>query len=164
MPLFANILQTRRQSGHLQKYMEIDSHSMDSRLSQANHLGNSKLIYIYLIIYCLYYYRPQTKFGARQCFAPVCHSVHMGGGRGSAQPSLDADPPGVGQTPLDADPTWMQTPWGWADHPGCRPPLEADPNSEVGQRLGRGLDAEAPPPPIRSKSGRYASYWNAYLF
>ena len=63
-------------------------------------------------------------------------------------------PPRVGQTPLDADsprlgrPPRMQTPQCWADPPqvwvdplpGCRPSL------------------------IQSTSGRYASYWKAYLF
>ena len=77
---------------------------------------------------------------------------------GLGRPPMDADPPGLDrppwmQTVMDADPPglgrslpgcrllspglgrplWMQTPQGWAD------------------------------PPIRSTSGRDASYWNAYL-
>ena len=45
-------------------------------------------------------------------------------------------PPGLGDPPGLGRPPRMQTPRGWAD----------------------------PPPPIRSTSGRYASYRNAYLF
>ena len=61
---------------------------------------------------------------------------------------------------------WMQTPLDAyppdADPPIYRPPLDADPPT----------NADTPPPPprymgyygIRSTSGRYASYWNAFLF
>ena len=65
--------------------------------------------------------------GQGNVFTPVCHPVHRE--RGSA---LDADSPGVGQTP------WMQTPWmqippGWADPPRLgKPPVDADPPT-VGQ-------------------------------
>ena len=48
--------------------------------------------------------------------------------------------------PLDADPPWMQTPWGWADHPGCRPP-RCRPQT---LRLGGGwaeVWMQTPPPP-----------------
>ena len=96
---------------------------------------------------CLCFYRPQGNV-----FTPVCHSVHRG--TGSAQPLQ------------------MQTPQGWADPPRCRPPrcrpcrveqipLDADPPDTDPPGLCR------PPwmqtPAIRSTSGQYASYWNAYL-
>ena len=53
-------------------------------------------------------------------FAPVCHSVHGGGG--GIPEGTEADPPG----------------------PYTHPPPEADSG-------------------IRSTSGRYASFWNAFL-
>ena len=87
-------------------------------------------------------------------FTPVCHSIHRGGGRGvcptprrqtwGGQTPLEMQTPG--QTPLDGQ-TASQ---GWADPPGL-------------DRLPQGL-GRAPPTPIRSISGRYQSYWNAYLF
>ena len=54
-------------------------------------------------------------------------------------------PPGP-DTPLGPDPHWEQTPPGTrTPTPGPDPPQEADSS-------------------IRSTSGRYASYWNAFLF
>ena len=49
-------------------------------------------------------------------------------------------PPRLGQTPQ------MKTPWSWADPSRCRSPW-----------------TQTPPPPVRSTSGRYVSYWNGYL-
>ena len=40
----------------------------------------------------LHYYRPQTKFGARRIFAPVCHSVHKGGGTWAGTPPWQVHP------------------------------------------------------------------------
>ena len=92
----------------------------------------------------------KRSFGQGNVFTLVCHSVHRG--RGSAQPPR-MQTPWIGQTP------WMQTPHGWADPPGCRPPGLGRPPS---------LDADPPgvgqTPPIQSTSGRYASYWNTYLY
>ena len=77
--------------------------------------------------------------------ASVCHSVHRVG-----LPHLPPPPPTHRQTPLpDADPHWMQSPMD-ADPPGCRPP---PPAKRYTGYYG-----------IRSTSGRYASYWNAFLF
>ena len=42
-------------------------------------------------------------------------------------------------------------------------PLEADPPGRRHPPGGRPPQKEVPPPGIRSMSGRYASYWNAYL-
>ena len=76
----------------------------------------------------------------------VIHSVHRGGS-GMETPT----PPGRGPPP-GPDPSWHvdplrdQTPLAWRDPPGMEnPPLEADSG-------------------IRSTIGRYASYWNAFLF
>ena len=44
---------------------------------------------------------------------------------------------------------------GLPNPPGCRPPGLGRPHQG---------GANSHPPPIRSTSGRYASYWNAYLF
>ena len=94
------------------------------------------------------------------------------GGLGSG---LDADSPRVGQTPLGLGrPPPMQTPLGLGRPPqvgqtsrGCRPPrVGQTPWGWAGlpwMQTPRGW-ADPPPPPIRSTSGRYASYWNAHLF
>ena len=107
----------------------------------------------------------RRSLGQGNVFTPVCHSVHRG--VGLPNPLPDTDPPR--QTP------WMQTslgwtdppiqispdadPPGWADPPGVgqTPPMQTLPDADP-----RGL--ADPPFPILSTSGRYASYWNAYLF
>ena len=86
------------------------------------------------------YYRPQRSCGQGNIFTPVCHSVHRGG-------MSEADPPGrhtaprAGTPPLRAGTPPIGTP------PQTRPPPPS-----------READAS-----IRSMSGRYASYWNAFL-
>ena len=81
----------------------------------------------------------KRSLGQGNVFRSVCHSVHRGRGfcptpLDADLPGLDrfppgcrppgwADPPGVGQTPLDANPSQVgQIPRGWGDPPGCRPP------------------------------------------
>ena len=76
-----------------------------------------------------------------------------------ADTPLGADNP-LEETPPGADTPWDQTPPG-VDTPQSRHPPEQTPQS----RHPLGTD---PPPPgadsgIRSTSGRYASYWNAFL-
>ena len=84
---------------------------------------------------------------------------------GADPPGADTHPPGADtpqsrhplrsspleQTPPPSRPPWEQTP------PGADTPSGADPPRE----------ADTPPPEadsgIRSTSGRYASYWNAFL-
>ena len=132
----------------------------------------------------LYFYRPLTKFGARSWFYN-CLSFCSQGRRGVCPIPLDADPTGC-RSPsyLDADPIPLD-----ADllPPGCRPPspwmqtpqpLDADPPPEadpIRMQTPFPLDADPPgsipppprsrpPPLIRSTSGRYTSYWNAYLY
>ena len=95
------------------------------------------------------YYRPQ-----RSCyvFIRVCHSVNRGGGL--PQCMLGYHPPQEGGMPLGSRP----------------PPKKAAPRPKKEGPLGKQTppfkkEADPPPPPprIRSMSGRYASYWNAYL-
>ena len=68
-------------------------------------------------------------------FTSVCHSVH--GGLVCLSTCWDT-------------PHWADTPW--ADKPGA----ETTPSQTLPGR-------QHPPPEIRAISGRYASYWNAYL-
>ena len=69
---------------------------------------------------------------------PVCHSVHRGG-RGSASMHAGIPPP-------EADTTHPPPPSPGPDTPPLsRPPPRSDSS-------------------IRSTSGRYASYWNAFFF
>ena len=75
-------------------------------------------------------------------------------GGGSAQPPVGR--PGGGKPP-------------WRCRPLGRPPWMGRPPPRVGQTPPGWTDsprgwAEPPPTPIRSISGRYQSYWNAYLF
>ena len=69
-------------------------------------------------------------------------------------------PPGPGRPPLTRQtPPGPDPPGSGRPPPGTRPP-----------RTGRSPRDQTPPPPretdssIRSTSGRYASYWNAFLF
>ena len=85
---------------------------------------------------------PTTEVWGKVMFLHLFVILFIGGpvgrpGRGGQTP-LDADPH-LGRLPLGRPP-WMQTPWD-ADPPRCRPPSQDT-----------------------STSGRYASYWNAYLF
>ena len=87
----------------------------------------------------------------------VIHSVHRGG---LPQCMLGYHPPG-GRPPKTRHPPGPDPHPPKADHhpPGTRPPQKQTPPSR-----------EQTPPPreanssIRSTSGRYASYWNAYLY
>ena len=61
-------------------------------------------------------------------------------------PDGEGEPPSPdGEPPLDGEPPRMENPPRWRTPPDGEPPLEADSS-------------------IRSTSGRYASYWNAFLF
>ena len=80
-----------------------------------------------------------TKLGQGNVFTGACHSVH-GGGAASVHAGIPPPPPPREQTPPRADP-----PPGADTPPEQTPPREADAS-------------------IRSMSGRYASYWNAFSF
>ena len=115
---------------------------------------------VYCYVRALYLFSSSYIFTARKrslgqanVFTPVCHSVYGG----VCPTPLDADPlPGLDRPPRRmrtrpelGRPPRMQTPLpGWEDPPRCNPP--------------RGLGRQTQP--IRSTSGRYASYWNAYYF
>ena len=99
---------------------------------------------------CNYYYRPQRSW-AKVIFSQACvkNSVHRGRVSASVHAGMHQPPPPQ-QTPYPPSrtrpppprsrhPLWEQTPTR------SRPPQEADCS-------------------IRSTSGRYASYWNAFLF
>ena len=83
------------------------------------------------------YYRPQRSCGQGYVFTRVCDSVHRGGGSGQGElpPGRENPPPPQDQTPP------------WSRHP----PEQTPPPR-------RAADSS-----IRSTSGRYASYWNAFL-
>ena len=130
-----------------------------------------------------------TKLGQGNIFTSVCQEFCPRGGGGLPQcmlgytihpppgparqtPPDQADPPGTRQTPPgagDPPPRTRQTPPDQADPPtplgaGDSPRDQADP-----PRSRRPPGAGNPPPreadcSIRSTSGRYASYWNAFLF
>ena len=107
------------------------------------------------------YYRPQRSCGQGNVFTGVCLST----GRGGCLPQCMLGchtPPGPGRPPWDqGDPPGPgRPPWDQADPPGTR---------QTPPGPGRTPQDQADTPPeadssIRSTSGRYASYWNAFLF
>ena len=87
-----------------------------------------------------------TKLWPRLCFYTCVWFCSRGGLRAGRPPRAGRTPPWQGETPRQGTPP----PPGWENPPeqtppGTRPPREADSS-------------------IRSTSGRYASYWNAFLF
>ena len=118
------------------------------------------------------HYRPQRSCGQANIFTPVCHSVHRGGSASVHAGIPPPPPPGPGRPPLDqADtphppgpgrPPWTRQTPPWTRQ--TRPPQTRHP---PWTRHPPPPD-QAPPPEadssIRSTSGRYASYWNAFLF
>ena len=95
-----------------------------------------------------YVYRPQRSCGQGYVFTRVCDSVHRVGV--SVQtPLAGRTPPGTRQTPPPG-PSSRPPPRDQAD----TPPDQADTPPGPGRH----------PPSIRSMSGRYASYWNAFLW
>ena len=97
-------------------------------------------------------------------------SVHRGVGvsasvhAGIPHPPQEADPPEADtppqeQTPPTADTPQEQTP------PKSRHPPEADtPQEQTPPRSRHPLKSRHPPPRYGHCCGRYASYWNAFLF
>ena len=139
------------------------------------------------------YYRPQRSCGQGYVFTRVCDSVHRGGVCLSAcwdtatplpgrRPSCQGDPP-EGGTPEKEAPPWKENPQGGDPQEGGTPlprrstppptKREAPPGPHPRGKL-RGIRSRPTPkgeierdqiqaPHIRSMSGRYASYWNAFL-
>ena len=125
-------------------------------------------------------YRPQTKF-AKVMFLhlSVSHSVHRGEYLGQVPPR-QVHPQGR-YTPQAGTPPSRYTPW--QVHPQAGTPQAGTPPKQVhplgrytpgqvhppGRHTPPGTNPGQVPPPsryyeIRSMSGRYASYWNAFLF
>ena len=134
----------------------------------------------------LCFYRPQRSCGQGNIFTPVCHSVHRGV---LPQCMLGYQPPPDHTPPIPRDHTHPQGP----DPPGTRSPQDQTPTPPPGTRppppgttppprdqthttwdqTPTPLGPHHPPGPdphpreadssIRSTSGRYASYWNAFL-
>ena len=115
-------------------------------------------------------------------FTPVCHSFCSRGGGGGSAPVHAGIPP-LEQTPPGADPPGSRHP----PRPGRHPPTRADttppgpgrhppgPGRHPPDQADTPWTRQTPPrtrPPspreadcsIRLTSGRYASYWNAFLF
>ena len=94
-----------------------------------------------------------TKLRQGNVFTGICDSVHRGGGSASVHagihPPWSRPPPGAETHPLGADPPRSRPPRN-------RPPQEQTPPSRHPPR-----EADSG---IRSTSGRYTSYWNAFLF
>ena len=138
---------------------------------------------------CYHFYRPQRSCGQGYVFTRVCDSVHGGGlrrtppGPGRHHPpgtrQTPPPPPGTRQTPplpgpgrhpWQGEPPWTkENPPDQADTPPAgrtprtkknpSPPDQADTPTPGPRRTPREEDCS-----IRSISGRYASYWNAFLF
>ena len=103
------------------------------------------------------YYRPQRSCGQGYVFTRVCDSVN--GGVSGEPPQDQADPPARGEPPRDQ----ADTPLGPRRPPGPGRPLPPGPGRppRTRQTLPRPREEDCS---ILSMSGRYASYWNAFLF
>ena len=111
------------------------------------------------------FYRPQRSCGQGYIFKPVCHSVHRAAGSASVHAGMPphTPPPRSRHPPPRPDPPRADTPPPSRTPPQSRhsPPQQTPPRPDT--------PPEQTPPPeadssIRSTSGRYASYWNAFLF
>ena len=121
-------------------------------------------------IYILHrYYRPKRSFGQGNIFTPVCHSFCSQGGEGFSQPGgFSLPPPRHGEPPRSRHPPppgW-RTPPGMENHP---PPGWRTTHTHTPPGRRTTPPGWRPPHPeadsgIRSTIGRYASYWNAFLF
>ena len=126
----------------------------------------------------VFHYRPQTKFAKvvtgrkRSCgqgyvFTRVCDSVNRGeGGLRRTPPGPRRTPPGPRRTPPGPRRTPPPRDQGEPPRDQGEPPDQADPPST---RQTPPSTRQTPPHreehcSIRSMSGRYASYWNAFLF
>ena len=142
----------------LQRLWEIVSNTDRKRLIQSRLIWKQSVttfhpLHIFIVGY---HYRPQRSCSQGNVFTRVCHSVHRGGVCLSA--CWDTTPPPQEQTnPPEADTPWKQTPPRSRHPPWGRHPLEADTPRE--QTPPQEADSS-----IQSTTGRYASYWNAFLF
>ena len=111
-------------------------------------------------------YRPQRSCGQGYVFTPVCDSVHRGGLRAGRTPLGRETSPGADTHPLGRETPPQQTPPPPGPEPA--PPAGRTPSPGQGEPpQSRPPRSRTPPKAhsiIRSTSGRYASYWNAFLF
>ena len=117
-----------------------------------------------------------TKLGQGNIFTSVCQEFCPQGGRVSASvhawihplPPEQTPPLGADTPPGSIHPPWEQTPPLGADTPGAdtppgntHPPGTDTPPEQTPLNQTPPQEADCS---IRSTSGRYASYWNAFLF
>ena len=111
-----------------------------------------------------------TNLGQGYVFTRVCDSVHRGV---CLSACWDTHPPGPDQTPQEQTPSRTRPPPGpdpLQDQttPRSRPPGARSPFSRPTPRTSQCPTRSRPPSSacweIRATTGRYASYWNAYLF
>ena len=133
----------------------------------------NKLLFCWCVSF--FYYRPQRSW-AKVIFSQTCvkNSVHTGGVWGCLpQCMLGYTPRPAGRPPLEQTPprtkhvSRILSTWGGrvsaSVHAEIHPPDQADPPRS------RQIPPKQTPPSreadssIRSTSGRYASYWNAFL-
>ena len=118
----------------------------------------------------MFCYRPKRSFGQGNIFTPVCHSFcSRGGVPDQAPPNQVGTPSDQAGTPQDQTPPWTRqvhppdqagTPPRDQTPPGTRHPPGPGRYSPPGTRHPPGTADSG----IRSTFGRYASYWNAFLF
>ena len=104
-----------------------------------------------------HHYRPQRSW-AKVIFSQACVCPQ----RGLPQCMLGYTPPPQEQEqtpPMEADTPWRQTPPGADTPPRSRHPPGADTPPPRSRPPPGAADSS-----IRSTSGRYASYWNAFLY
>ena len=89
-------------------------------------------------------------------------SVHRGGGGVCLSACWDTTPPRADL--LGADTPLEQTPPPGADTPQSRQPPRADPPEQTPPRTKYTPGTKYTPPKYGHCCGRYASYWNAFLF
>ena len=111
---------------------------------------------LYCLIRC--HYRPQTKFGARLCFYTCVSFCSQGEGEGLCPCMYHRSHDQGGLCPGDLCPGGICLEGGVC-------PVKRCPGGSLSARRslsGRGVSVRETPYTVTS--GRYASYWNAFLF
>ena len=107
------------------------------------------------------HYRAQRNCGQGYVFTRVCDSVNRGDlWQGDPPPGKETHPLGRENPPGRETPLCRETPWQ-GEPP---PPQQVDPPGKQTPPSKENPPWQGDPPGIRSMSGRYASYWNAFLF
>ena len=129
---------------------------------QINHVGIKRS---QPVITSLHFYRPQQSW-AKVIFLQASVILSMGGSLAGRPPLWQGEPPSK-ETPRQGEPPWQgepparRPPWQGEPPQQGEPPWQGDPPRQ-GEPPPPGR--ETPLPAIRSMSGRYASYWNAFLY